>query len=195
MPASANGLKIRILLRETGLAHKEIQLRRDAGENRTPAFVAVSPAGNVPAITDAETGAGVFESAAILIYLAEKAGAYLPDVQPARADVLKWLMFESASLAPACENIYQLCYLEYEGVEASLGFQRDKLRNATALVDAQLAGRDYVAGECSIADFAFFPWMNMLEDFAEIPLGQFPNVARWLDTMHARPAVRGALNP
>jgi GST-like protein len=189
---SPNGQKVRILLEETRTPYAEVMLRRDAGENRAPEYLSISPTGAVPAIVDDDTGASVFESSAILIYLAEKAGRFLPLSQPARADAFKWLMFEVANIDPACENIYQLCYADHGGAEEGLAFQRDKLRGACALVEDRLAGHEYLAGECSIADFALFPWMAMFEDFAQSPLSDYPAIERWLDAMRARPAVQRA---
>jgi GST-like protein len=190
---SANGQKIKILLEEIQIPCEEVVLRRDAGENRTPEYLSISPTGAVPALVDDDTGASMFESSAILVYLAEKTGRFLPASQPARANVIKWLMFEVANVGPACENIYQLCYADFDGVEEALALQRSKLREACAVLEGGLAGREYLAGECSIADIAFFPWMSMFEDFAESSLAEFPAIGRWLATMQARPGVRRAI--
>jgi GST-like protein len=189
---SANGQKVRIFLEETHTPYEEVILRRDAGENRTPEFLAISPTGAVPAIVDDDTGASVFESSAILIYLAEKTGRFLPLSQPGRADALKWLMFEVASIGPACENIYQLCYADHDGVEEALAFQRGKLHRGCAVVEGRLAVQGCLAGECSIADFALFPWMAMFEDFAQSPLSDYSAIARWLVAMQARPGLQRA---
>jgi len=189
---SPNGQKVRLLLAETGLAHREVRVRRDLHENRSADYLAISPAGTLPAIVDEDTGARVFESGAILFYLAEKAGRFLPAEQPARADAVKWLVFETANVGPACENIYQLMYSANDET-AAIEFQQGKLRRAVALLDEQLARGAYLAGECSIADFALLPWMLMLEDFAGADPAEFPNVARWIGRMRARPAIAALL--
>jgi len=189
---SPNSKKIRILLEETGLPYTEVTLRKNSGDNRTAEFLRISPAGTVPALTDSASGVTLFESSAILIYLAERAQQFLPASQPDRADVFKWLVFEAANIGPDCENIYQLSYLDEEEHGASLRMQKDKLRKATRLLDDQLDGREYVAGACSIADFAVFPWMVMLEDFADVPVSEYGNVARWVERMHERPGLARA---
>jgi len=191
---SPNALKVRLLLREAAIAHREVRVRRDTGENRTPTFLRISPAGTVPAIVDEETGASVFESMAILIFLADQSGRFLPAAPSARADVMKWLAFAAANIDPPIENIYQLTYRSDPWIDGGLAFQKEKLRTAVGLLDAQLGRGDYVAGQCSIADFALFPALSMLEDFVDIPVSTFPHVARWIETMHARPAVRQLLS-
>jgi len=189
---SPNSKKIRILLEETGLPYTEVTLRKNSGDNRTPEFLRISPAGTVPALTDSASGAALFESSAILIYLAERARQFLPVSQPERAEVFKWLVFETANIGPDCENIYQLSFLDEEEHAASLRMQKGKLRKATQLLDDQLGGREYVAGACSIADFAVFPWMAMLEDFADVPVSEYGNIARWVERMQERPGLARA---
>lgn len=192
LPASPISQKVRILLEEAAIPYREVHPRRDADGNHAPAFLRVSPAGTVPAIEDPQTGASVFESAAILIYLAEKAGRFLPQKQPDRAEVLTWLVFEAANIGPACIGIYALCCSGDPGAEAGLRLEREKLHKAMGVIEARLVDRPYLAGECSIADFALYPWTSMLEDFAEVPLTRFPNLARWAGTMQERPGVRQA---
>jgi len=189
---SPNGQKIRLLLSETGLAHREVLVRRDLHENRTEEYLAISPTGAIPAIVDEDSGAKVFESGAILLYLAEKAGQFLPVAQPARADAIKWLIFETANIGPACENIYQLMY-SADDESAAIEFQQGKLKRCVALVEQRLSGSEYMAAECSVADFALLPWMLMLEDFAGAGPGEFPAVDRWIQTMRARPGVARVL--
>jgi glutathione S-transferase len=190
---SPNVLKVRMLLEETGLPYQETWLRRDKGENRTPEFLAISPTGALPAMVDGDTGARVFESSAILLYLADKAGAFLPADAAARGDVFKWLMFEAANVSPAFENIYQLHYLDGDWIAPALELQQQKLGKLVTILNARLEAHDYLAGECSIADFALMPFLNMLEDFLEVPVADYANVARWLVTLNARPGVQRAL--
>jgi GST-like protein len=190
---SPNVLKVRMLLEETGMPYQEIWLRRDKGENRTPEFLAISPTGALPAIVDADTGARVFESSAILLYLADKAGTFLPSDPTARGDVFKWLMFEAANISPAFENIYQLHYLDGDWITPALDLQQQKLGKLVTVLDIQLRGQEYLAGECSIADFALMPYLSMLEDFLDAPVADYTNVERWLGTLNARPGVQRAL--
>lgn len=190
---SPNALKVRLLLEEAAIPHREVRLRRDKGENRTPEYLCISPTGTVPAIVDEDTGASVFESMAILLYLAEKSGRFLPAAPAPRADVMKWLLFTAENIDPAIENIYELAYLSGPWIDGASAFQKKKLRKAAELLDARLAGVEYVAGDCSIVDFALYPVIAMLEDFAEITPGTQPNLDRWLIGMRARPGVAAAL--
>ena len=184
---SPNGQKVLLMLEECGLPYERKLLRRDLGENKTDAYTNICPTGAVPSIVDAETGAKVFESAAILVYLAEKSGKFLPLAQPGRANVLKWLFYEVASVSAVCENIYQLAYATDPG--PWLVAQVNKLRHAATLLQNQLGKNTYLCGECSIVDFALLPWLAMYEDLTDQPLAEFRGLQRWYDTMLARPAV------
>jgi len=190
---SPNALRVRLLLEEAAIAYREVPLRRDRQENRTPEFLRISPAGTVPAIVDEETGASVFESMGILLYLADKSERFLPAAPALRADVMKWLLFTAENIDPAVENIYALAYLSEPWVDGALAFQKQKLCGAVAKIDARLAQDEYVAGDCSIVDFALYPVVDMLEDFAEINMSALPNLARWHATMRARPGVSATL--
>lgn len=188
---SPNGQKVQFMLEECGLPYERKLLRRDLGENKTPEYLSISPTGAVPAIVDHETGARVFESAAILVYLAEKSGTFLPLTQPARAQVLKWLFYEVAGVGAVCENIYQLMYENDPG--PWLTKQVDKLRRAATLLQQQLGDSSYICGECSVVDFALFPWFAMFEDLTDQSLAEYPGVKRWFDTMRTRPAMSKVL--
>jgi GST-like protein len=190
---SPNVLKVRILLEETGLPYQETWLRRDKGENQTPEFLAISPTGALPAMVDDDTGARVFESSAILLYLANKTGQFLPADPAARGDVFKWLIFEAANVSPAFENIYQLHYLDGDWIQPALDLQQQKLGNLVTILDTRLAEHEYLAGECSVADFALLPYLGMLEDFLDVPVANYANVERWIGTLNARPGVQRAL--
>jgi len=147
----------------------------------------------MPAMVDEETGARVFESSAILLYLGDRFNRFLPTDPSARADVYKWLLYEAANIGPAIESMYKLMYLGEEWTEEASNFHRDKLLGAIELLDRQLGVADYIAGECSIADFALFPLANILEDFLERPLTDFPNLNRWCERMMRREGVKKAL--
>jgi len=179
------------MLEESGLQFEQVTLRRDNGELKSPEYLAISPAGVVPALVDRDSKVALFESAAILIYLAEKSGKFLPFDQPQRGETFKWLMFELASVSAVCENIYQLTYVADPGKWMSI--QIKKMRAAASILAAQLEGKDYVCGQCSIVDFALLPWMLMFEDLTEIPLVEYPALTRWRDIMRARPATASVL--
>lgn len=191
--SSPNGQKIRIMLAETGLAYEPVLVDLHEGANRRPEYLAVNPAGTVPALTDSETGAQVFETGAMLIYLAEKSGRFLPTTEPDRAHVFKWLLYEAATVGPMLVNLYHLMYAPDDAGDGMAQAGRQRLTDAASVIDGQLGGGDYLAGSCSIADFALLPWMLMLEDFADIPLARFPNIDRWSERMQSRPGVASAL--
>jgi len=188
---SPNGQKVRLMLEECGLPYQLQLLRRDTGETRAPEYLAISPTGAVPALLDPDNEAVLFESAAILVYLGEKSGRFLPVAQPQRADVLKWLFYEVASVGAACENIYQLSYVAEPGHWMQV--QIDKMKKAASLLEQQIDGQEYICGECSIVDFALLPWMVMFEDLTEVPLHDYPGLQRWCETMQNRPATARVL--
>lgn len=192
--SSPNVLKVRIFLEEAGIPYQERRVKREEGENRSPEFLKISATGTLPAIVDNETGACVFESSAILLYLADQYKAFLPTEPGTRADVFKWLVYETANISPTIESIYKLYYLDEDWIGGATEFFQERLRSVVRVLDQQLDGKEYIAGDCSIADFVLFPLTNLLEDFLEQPLSEFPNMDRWTGTMRARPGVQRAAN-
>jgi len=182
---SPNVLKVRNMMQAAGIAYTEHRVKREEGENRTPEFLAISASGTLPAIVDDETGARVFESSAILLYLGDYSGKFYPSDPATRADVLKWLIFEAANISPAIESVYKLYYCDGDWVASALEFMKAKLASSIAVVDGHLQEGEFLAGECSIADFALFPVTKLLEDFLEKPLSEFPGLSRWGERMQA----------
>ena len=182
---SPNVLKVRNMMQAAGIAFTEHRVKREEGENRTPEFLAISASGTLPAIVDDETGARVFESSAILLYLGDRSGQFYPLDPAKRADVLKWLIYEAANISPAIESVYKLYYCDGDWVAPALDFMKEKLATAIAVVDGHLQDAEFLAGECSIADFALFPVTKLLEDFLEKPLSEFPGLAGWGERMQA----------
>jgi GST-like protein len=189
---SPNVLKVRVMLEEAGIPYQEKQVRRQEGENKTPEFLKISPGGTLPAIIDDETGACIFESSAILLYLADRSQLFLPAEPEKRADVYKWLVFEIANASPMIDSMYKLFYLDENWSDGAMQFLRQNLKSAMDVLENQLANDDYIAGECSIADFSLFPLTILLEDFLEQPLSDFPNLARWSQRMKQRTGVQKA---
>jgi len=185
-------LKIRVMLEEAGIHYREQRVKREEGENLSEAFLQISATGTMPAMVDDETGARIFESSAILLYLGDRFNHFLPAEPSARADVYKWLIYEAANIGPAIENMYKLMYLGEEWTEDATNYQRGRLLGTIELLEKQLGDNDYIAGECSIADFALFPLANLLEDFLERPLTDFPNLNRWCERMRNREGVKKA---
>lgn len=180
---SPNVLKVRNMMQAAGIPFTEYRVKREEGENHSPEFLQISANGTLPAIVDDETGARVFESSAILLYLGDRSGKFYPADPAKRADVMKWLVFEAANISPAIEAVYKLYYREGEWVAPAIEFHKEKLRTAIEVVDRRLQQAEFLAEECSIADFALFPVTLLLEDFLERPLSDFPSLSRWGERM------------
>ncbi len=191
--ASPNVRKIMIMLAETGLPHAVRRLDKSGG--RLPdSFFVISPNGTVPAIVDHASGQAVFESAAILQYLAEKAGKLLPSSPIARADVIKWLIFEASNVGPVMGELFHYLVKTADDIsEVHLQRYRDKLASYCAILDQQLANKAYLCGDYSIADIALYPWSAVMEDMAEISLSDYPNLSGWAARIDARPAAKTVL--
>lgn len=153
-------------------------------------FLAVSPNATVPAIVDTDTGARIFESGAVLYYLAEKSRKFLPEQLEKRAEVMKWLMFEMANVAPTIAEMYHYTITD-SGDMPDTVFRRyqNKLLRYCSILDQQLnSGKEYLCDEFSIADLALYPWSSILEDFTDIELKQFPHLDRWVTAVSRRVA-------
>lgn len=194
---SQSVLKVQIALQEMNLPYTLVNDRTlIEGTADYEQFYQASPTGQVPAIYDSETGAALFESAAILMYLAEKTGQFLPAPnQPAkRAEVIKWLMFEAAGLTPAMLDIYHFTLETQKDHPYAERRARTRAKRVLAALNGALGvpGRDYLAGEYSIADMIVYPWLAILEEFTNIPPSEFPRLQAWAERVGARPAVKMA---
>jgi len=190
-----NGHKVSIMLEETGLPYTVHPVNILRGEQFAPEFLAISPNNKIPAIVDRDGPGGepyaVFESGAILIYLADKAGRLLPREPQAHYGVLQWLMFQMASLGPMLGQCGHFKGYAPEPIPYAIDrYYREALR-LYGVMDRQLATHAYLAGpDYSIADIAAYPWtMPKIRALHTIDIDQFPNVKRWNLTMAARPAV------
>jgi GSH-dependent disulfide-bond oxidoreductase len=193
---TGNGKKVTIMLEECDLEYRIIPINIGKGDQHTPEFLAISPNNKMPAIIDhdAEGGAlSMFESGAILIYLAEKAGRLLPTTTRERFKVLQWLFWQVSALGPmAGQAHYFLRYAPHENEEGMRRF-RNEVARLYAVMDRQLGKEEYLAGEYSIADIATWPWVFRY-DWQGQDLEDFPNVKRWFDDVGQRPAVvRGSM--
>lgn len=186
-----NGRKPAILLEELELPYTLHKIDIGKGDQFLPGFKAINPNSKIPAIRDRDNDLAIFESGAILIYLAEKAGKLLPADVAGRAKVMEWLMFQMASVGPMFGQLGHFRNAAPEeipyGVER---YQRETLRLLDVL-DGQLEHHPYIAGDYSIADIATFPWVAAAKTpYLGISLAAFPNVDRWMETMQQRPAVQ-----
>lgn len=195
-----NGWKISIMLEECALPYRLLPVNIGKGEQFDPAFLEISPNNRMPAIVDQEPPGGgppvsVFESGAILIYLAEKTGRLLPRELRERVQVLQWLMWQMGGLGPmAGQNGHFLLYAP-ERIPYALARYGNEVNRLYGVLDAQLARTQaFVAGSAfSIADIAVFPWIRT-HKAQQVALDDFPAVRRWYDAMFQRPAVKRGLD-
>ncbi len=185
-----NGRKIAIMLEETGLPYTVKPIDIGADEQFSERFLEISPNNKIPAIVDAETGVSVFESGAILIYLAEKSGEFLPASGAARAKTLEWLAWQVAGFGPMLGQLGHFARsADQKSPYAIERFTNESLRLYRVL-EKRLSDADYVAGDYSIADMAIYPWSVAALDPVKAMTGaSFDNVSAWHDRVGARPAV------
>ncbi len=188
-----NGHKITIFLEEAGLPYKIFPVNISRGDQFKPEFLAISPNNRMPAIVDrepADRGAplSVFESGAILVYLAEKTGRFMPRDLRGRNEVMQWLFWQMAGLGPMLgQNHHFAIYAPEKSPYAIDRYVRETSRLYQVL-DNRLKDREFVAGEYSIADMACYPWIVPWKRQGQ-DLDDFPNVKRWFEAVAARPAV------
>jgi GST-like protein len=186
-----NGRKPAILLEELELPYTIHKIDIGKGDQFTPEFKAINPNSKIPAIRDRDNDLAIFESGAILIYLAEKAGKLLPTDVAGRAKVMEWLMFQMASVGPMFGQLGHFHNAAPEKIAYAVErYHRETLRLLEVL-DRQLEHHPYIAGDYSIADIATFPWVAAAKTpYLGVSLAAFPNVDRWVETMKKRPAVQ-----
>ena len=191
-----NGRKISVALEEMGLPYSVKVVNISKKEQFEPSFLAFSPNNRIPAIIDSDGPGGapitVFESGAILLYLGEKTGKFLPSDLRARVPVLEWLMWQMGGFGPMPGQVHHFLQ-QPEGPARDYGVQRygDETKRLYGVLDRRVAGRDYVAtsGEPSVADFAILGWAWRHERHL-VPFDDLPNVAAWYERMMARPATK-----
>ena len=190
-----NGWKISVMLEECGLPYRVLPVNIAAGDQFRPEFLAISPNNRMPAIVDHDPPGGgapisVFETGAILIYLADKTGRFLPRQLRARTQVLEWLMWQMGGLGPMLGQNGHFALYAAEKIPYAIERYGREARRLYGVLDAQLGKTGaFVAGDYSIADMACFPWIRT-HKAQSISLDDFPNVQRWYDEVKARDAVR-----
>jgi len=198
-----NGVKISIMLEETGLPYEAHLVTLADADVKSPEFLSLNPNNKIPAIIDPQgpDGAplGLFESGAILIYLAEKTGQLIGTTASERAEIIEWLMWQMAGLGPMLGQLG--FFYKFAGSEIADPRPRDRYiaeaKRLLGVLEKRLEGRDWVCGAYSIADIAIAPWLNALEFYgANVVVGWtgFPNVIAYLDRFLARPAVQAGMN-
>jgi GSH-dependent disulfide-bond oxidoreductase len=184
-----NGRKVSIALEELELPYEVHAININNEEQFAPEFLKISPNNRIPAIVDRDNGLSLMESGAILIYLADKTGKLLPKNGDARYRVIEWLMWQMGGLGPMLGQTHH--FVKYNPGKAPYAEQRyfNEAKRLYGVLDRRLEGRDFVAGDYSIADIAIWPWVSRFQ-WQTIDLRQFPNVTRWYESIAKRPAVQ-----
>jgi GST-like protein len=190
---SPNPLKIALYLEEAGLPYELVPIDTRKGEQHSPAFKAINPNAKTPALVDGDVK--VFDSNAILLYLAEKTGQFLPpDTPVARAQMLSWLMFVATGIGPYCGQAVHFKYFAPEPKEYAVNRYTFEAERHWKLVDEQLAGKSWMVGDTyTLVDMAVWGWSRMIPRFlGDGGFALLPNVKRHLDAINARPAAQRA---
>ena len=191
-----NGYKVSIALEELGLPYQVRVLSLGEGEQKQDWFRAINPNARIPAIVDKDNDDfAVFESGAILLYLAEKTGRLTPADEKGRSRVIQWLMFQMGGLGPMMGQANVFTRYFPEKIDSVIGRYQREVRRLLEVLDGQLADHEYLAGDYSIADIANFAWARRHE-WPGVSIDGLDHLKRWLDALAARPAVqRGLLVP
>jgi GST-like protein len=188
-----NGWKVSILLEETGLPYRLVPVNIGRGEQFKPDFLAISPNNRMPAIVDHDPPGGgapvsVFESGAILVYLAEKTGQFMPTDLRGRYEVLQWVMWQMGGLGPMAGQAHHFRQYAPEKLPYAIDRYTKEVNRLYGVMDKRLADREYLAGAYSIADMAAWPWVVPWANQGQ-QIEEFPNLKRWFEAVKARPAV------
>ncbi len=196
-----NGHKITMFLEETGLDYKIIPINIGKGEQFTPEFLAVAPNNRIPAMVDHAPKDGtnkdgsrpisIFESGAILLYLAEKTGKFLPSDLYGRYDAIQWTFWQMGGLGPMAGQNHHFRNYATEKLQYAIDRYVNETNRLYGVLNKRLADREFIAGDYSIADMASYPWIVPYKNQGQ-DIEQFPHLKRWLETIRARPATERA---
>jgi len=191
--ATPNGHKVHIMLEECGLPYRVHPINIGAGDQFKPEFLKISPNNKIPAIVDDRDPDGqpisLFESGAILLYLASKTGKLLPQSDRQKFEVLQWLMFQMGGVGPMLGQAHHFRIYAPEKIEYAVNRYTNEARRLYGVMDRQLATHRYIAGdEYTIADIAIFPWLRSWQNQG-IDWADYPRLKKWFDTISERPAV------
>jgi GSH-dependent disulfide-bond oxidoreductase len=189
-----NGHKVHIMLEECGLPYRVIPVDIGAGDQFEPGFLSISPNNKIPAIVDPDGPDGqpisLFESGAILLYLAGKTGRFLPTGTAAKYEVLQWLMFQMGGVGPMLGQAHHFRIYAPEKIDYAINRYTNEAQRLYGVINKRLAASKYLGGpEYSIADIATFPWLRSWKNQG-VELSDFPHLKGWFDEMAARPAVQ-----
>ncbi|GAB3388672.1 glutathione binding-like protein [Lysobacter fragariae] len=191
--ATPNGLKLKLFMEESGIAHRIIPVNISKGEQFTPQFLAISPNNKIPALVDHVPADGgeplsLFESGAMLLYLGYKIGRFVPADVRGRAQLLQWLFWQVGGLGPMAGQNGHFAVHAPEPVPYAMERYAKETNRLFAVLDRHLAGREFIVGDYSIADMACYPWIVPHEGLGQ-DLDDFPHLRRWFETVAARPAT------
>lgn len=189
-----NGLKISVALEEMGLPYKVIPVNIGKGEQMAPAFLAISPNNKIPAIVDTDGPDGqpisLFESGAILLYLAGKTGKFLPEDVRGKYEALQWLMFQMGGVGPMLGQAHHFRIYAPEKIEYAINRYTNEAKRLYGVIDKQLSTHKYLAGDTyTVADIATFPWLRSWQNQG-VELDDYPHLKRWFNDIAERPAVK-----
>ncbi len=184
-----NGRKVSILLEELGVDYEVHSINITQGDQNSPAFLKISPNNKIPAIIDRDNGMSLMESGAILIYLAEKYGKFLPKDSIARAEVNEWLMWQMGGFGPILGQAHHFLHFNPGKSDYAEARFRSEVARLYGVLDRRLEGRDYICDDYSIADMACWPWVSRYE-WQQVNLADYPNVRSWYQRLLARGAVQ-----
>ena len=191
-----NGHKIHIMLEETGLKYNVIPIDIRAGDQFKPDYLKINPNNKMPTIVDPDGPGGkpfpLMESGAILIYLAEKTGKFLPTEAVARYTTLQWLFFQVAHVGPMLGQAHHFRDAAPEKIQYAINRYTNEAKRIYGVIDKRLQDAPFIAGDYSIADMAIFPWLRSYEKQG-VAIEEYPTLKRWFDMIAARPAVQRAL--
>ena len=192
-----NGHKVHIMLEECALPYRVHAVDISAGDQFKPEFLRISPNNRIPAIVDSEGPDGkpisMFESGAILLYLAGKTGKFLPADVRGKFVALEWLMFQMGGVGPMFGQAHHFRIYAPEKIEYAINRYTNEAKRLYGVMDKRLSKMPYFAGDYGIADIAIFPWTRSHERQG-VDLADYPNVKRWFDAIAARPAVQRGVN-
>lgn len=192
-----NGYKVSLALEEMGLPYRIVPINIGKGEQFAPEFLKIAPNNRIPAVVDHDPQGGgapvsLFESGAILLYLAEKTGKFIPADLRGRAEVLQWLFWQMGGLGPMAGQNGHFAVYAPEKIPYAIERYTKETRRLYGVLDKHLQKHEYLAHDYSIADIATYPWVARF-DWHKVDLNDFPAVKRWFDQIGARPAVQAGM--
>lgn len=184
-----NGRKVSIMLEELGVEYNVHPINIGEGDQKTPEFLKIGPNNKIPVIVDSDTGISVMETGAIMIYLAEKYGKFLPTDPKKKTEVMEWLMWQMGGLGPMLGQAHH--FLRFNPGKAPYAEERfaAEVKRLYGVLNTRLEGRDYICDEYTIADMACWPWVSRYE-WQGVDLADYPNVRAWYQRLLAREAVQ-----